>query len=578
MKKQSFYYLVYSLLSIFFVLFLSIDVNASEVNVTNKIKWSTNWIGGTYGGDELSDGYNTIYPPFNVNTRYTGKLGYLEFYLSGDDYSFTTNHTYTITLNMATNDWRNNFMGPIVTKHNSDGSIQATNNHLTVSNFRFISRKQIKFNFKTNGTLSPFYKFVLYSNNYASKGGTAITGDSNWNLSSIIISDNVSSGGSSSGSSSTPTPSPTSTPSASNKDIIDNANQNTQDIISSVGESILNGAQSIFDNASQNTTDIINNANQNTQDIIDNQNYLLGNCELQQISNINAVGSISTTDYYYETQPLDLQYFKKGKYYWGFNVSDLNMGGFIRLSATLLIWYNDGTPYQEIHIDYDKNGSFVSEPFTINSDNVSSAYFRFLRTSVIDDTVKSGNFSNIFIGKYKYPTEYNFGSQKCTSKQDETTSAIEEQTEVSRGILGKIGDIFTSIINLPIKIAEKLLDMLKSLFIPDSEEFQDLINDFKDTMSEKLGVIYQAGDLIINIFTSIINDDSPENACLTFPNVSLPDGTDIIQEQQFCFNTVTDEFPILLTLIRSLSGIFITITFINMLKKKYDDFINGGHL
>ena len=239
---------------LFLIPFLfSLNVYATNYNVSSKIKYNVSLPGGSYGSDDLTDGYNTVMGRYNVGTRYNGRVGYMEFFVSGDDFNATTNHTYTITLNMATNDWRNNFMGPIVYKCNSDGSEQSTNSHLIVSNFRFISRKQIKFNFKTNSSLSPYYKFIIYSYDYANKGGTAITGETNWNLSSIYINDNVSSGGSSGGSSSTPTP----TPSPGNEDIINNNNQNTQNII---------------DNSTQNTSDIIDNANQNSQDIINNQN------------------------------------------------------------------------------------------------------------------------------------------------------------------------------------------------------------------------------------------------------------------------------------------------------------------
>lgn len=265
---------------LFFIPFLfSLNVFAADYNVSSNVKYNVSLPGGSYGADDLNDGYNTIMGRYNVGTRYNGRIGYMEFYVSCESFNCSTNHTYTITLNMATNDWRNNFMGPIVYKCNSDGSEQSTNSHLTVSNFRFISRKQIKFNFRTNSSLSPYYKFILYSNNYVSQGGTAITGDTNWNLSSIIISDNSSSSGGSSGT--TPTPPPT--PSASNIDIIDNANQNTDDIIN---------------NNNQNTTDIIDNANHNSQDIIDNQNknqeqtnQLLGQC-FTNIYNISHVDNI----------------------------------------------------------------------------------------------------------------------------------------------------------------------------------------------------------------------------------------------------------------------------------------------
>ena len=237
-----------------FTLLLNFNVYATNTNVSNKVKYSTDSSKGTYKGDEIYlGGYNGR---FSIGTRYNGRLAMVSFYLSTSDYDFLTNHTYTITLNMATEDWRNNFMGPQVIEANSSGTLSTS---LSTSNFRFVSYKQIKFNFKTDGGLPSYIFFRLYSTDYANPNGgsTAITGINNWNLSSIYINDNISSGSSSGGSSATPTPTPN-----TNQAIIDNQNQNNQDLI---------------DNQNQNTTDIIENNNQNTQNIIDNQNELLGN-------------------------------------------------------------------------------------------------------------------------------------------------------------------------------------------------------------------------------------------------------------------------------------------------------------
>lgn len=253
--------LFYSFIIFIFLFFSPINVFATNTNVSNKIKYSTSSAKGTYEGDEIYlGGYNG---QFSVGTRYNGRLAMLSFYLSTDDYNFTTNHNYTITLNMATEDWRNHFMGPQVFESQSNGTLGSS---LSASNFRFVSYKQIKFNFKTDGSLTPYIFFRVYSTDYGNPNGgnTAITGDNNWKLSSVYINDNVSA---------TPTPAPvtpapTATPQASNKDIIDNANKNTEDIINSSNKN----TEDIINNNSQNTSDIIENNNSNTQNIIDNVN------------------------------------------------------------------------------------------------------------------------------------------------------------------------------------------------------------------------------------------------------------------------------------------------------------------
>lgn len=225
------------------IILIGKNVFAQQIDVTNKIRYSPDTSGGTYYGDEIYlGGYNG---QFSVKTRYNGQLSQVEFYLKDSDYSFELNKTYTITLNMETSDWRNNFMGPLVYGANSDGSITSGSPNWYVSNtFSFVSMKKIKFNIKPTGTIKPLTKFTIYSTNVNS---TAITGVNNWNLYSIIIDDNSSSSGSSGGSS---TPTPTPNPTFDDTGIINNQNQNTQDIIN---------------NSDKNTSDIIENNNQNTQ-------------------------------------------------------------------------------------------------------------------------------------------------------------------------------------------------------------------------------------------------------------------------------------------------------------------------
>ena len=240
------------------IMFFSLNVFATETNVTTKIRTTPSGSTGQYKGLEIyNTGSNNTY---NVNTRYNGQLSQITFYLNDSDFSFNTGTTYTITLNMATEDWRNHFMGPQVFRSNTDGSIPSSaTNWYNTGTFQFISKKKIKFNFTPTGTLGVSTKFNIYSTNVSS---TAFTGVSNWNLSSIIISDNVSSGGSSSGG-------------------------------SSGGNTYVFDDTGIINNNNKNTSDIIENNNSNTDTINNNINDNLNTC----------------------IQTLDSSVYKRGKFY-----------------------------------------------------------------------------------------------------------------------------------------------------------------------------------------------------------------------------------------------------------------------
>lgn len=226
------------------IIFLSPSVFADSYNVSSTITSPSGGSssGGKYEGTEL----NGSTGPFNINTRYNGTLTNIRYNLikptgiEGD--CFWTNMTYTVTMNMATNDWRNRF-GSVSVKPYSSYSTNWSNGRIT-----FVSMKKIYFTFKIPSSYTTCESSVLV--NISSPDiYTPFTGETNWNLSNVTLSDTLSSG-SSGGSSGGTSPTPTPTPSASNQDIIDNQNNNTQQVI---------------DNQNNNTSDIIENNNSNTE-------------------------------------------------------------------------------------------------------------------------------------------------------------------------------------------------------------------------------------------------------------------------------------------------------------------------
>ena len=355
-----------------------------------------------------------------------------------------------------------------------------------------------------------------------------------------------------------------------------------------INEVDVSNTDAIIDNQNSNTDSVINNQNDNTNSIINNQNQ--NNEELKDTINNNfnscrpstnlfpgwvigtginsTTGAIVTNDSGATSSDYIKVDFNSNSHY--------TLTGLTTNLRTFIAAYNSNKEF------LGRTGANYSGLVTIDSTSFASgtaqgsgdiAYIRITSYNPREGDITQVNDLKTMLNVGSTALDYEeYGKEICTNKLD-------EQVETSKGILGTLKSVFTSIVELPGKIVNLLVDGLKSLFVPDSEEMNELINNFKNTMSEKLGVIYQAGDLIIDIFQKIIDDTSPENACLTFPRLKLPEVDQaIIEETDFCFNTITDEIPILLTTIRGATGIFITLSFINMLKKKYDDFINGGDL
>lgn len=256
----------YLLIFIFIFIINISPVLAQDFNVSNTIT------APTCSGSSCSGGHYTALENYNVgsenvytiNTRYNGRLSLIRFNLPipsnwPDGQCFSTGDlSYTLTLNMATDDWRNYFNRPFISS-SSSGSNWAT------SNVVFVSYKKIYFNFKIpNDTIC--YSFLYVSLSSPNQSSVSFTGVSNWNLSNITLTANFPV---------SPTPVPTATPKpdSSNTDIINNQNSNTNKIINNDNQN----NQNIIDNDNNNTNNIIENNNQNTQDILDSQNNINNN-------------------------------------------------------------------------------------------------------------------------------------------------------------------------------------------------------------------------------------------------------------------------------------------------------------
>ena len=179
-----------------FIVFITPNVFAYDYDVTNSITAPSGpATGGRYLGLEISN--SGLQNNYSVNTRYNGTLSEIVYNLplpANAGQCFTTNMYYTITMEMATSDWRNHFATPFI----ADGS---TGTNWNSGNVVFVSMKKIYFKFKIPSTATTCYDFVYVRLRSPSVSNTAFTGTSNWNLSKITLSDSYSSSGGSGSSS-----------------------------------------------------------------------------------------------------------------------------------------------------------------------------------------------------------------------------------------------------------------------------------------------------------------------------------------------------------------------------------------
>lgn len=400
------------------IVFLVPPVFAYDFDVSNQITSPVSPSGpGTYTATELNGSTNS----WNINTRYSGLLTGIRYNIPAPDNSagsncFNINDTYTITMNMATNDWRNRF-GSVSVKPYSNYSSNWSNGHVS-----FISKQKISFTFTIPSSVNECYQSVIVNLN-STDINTPFTGETNWNLKSVILTDPMyssggggSSGGGSSGGTTTPDYS----------DITSNQNQNTENIIN---------------NNNQNSQNIIENNNQNAQSIIDNQNKntestnaLLGSCH-KNIFNIfdytfsssrytksdvreqNAISLVSNGDYtggsfpliyHLQLKPNTTYYFKKGE-------STAYTGG-------LFYYIYRGSPNGTLvtYTNTNENFSFTT-PITNYVDYYLQIYIAGTQTSGGRVVLQR---PMLFEGSDYTGSYIAYNEEKCTSKLDDTNNSI----------------------------------------------------------------------------------------------------------------------------------------------------------
>ena len=122
------------------------------------------------------------------------------------------------------------------------------------------------------------------------------------------------------------------------------------------------------------------------------------------------------------------------------------------------------------------------------------------------------------------------GIQQGNDLQQKNNELQKEQNETNKGILGKISDFFGS-----------FFENLKGLFVPEDGYFSDFFTRLNDFFADKLGMLYAPIDMFITFLNTIKNASSTDSG-ITFPELAW-DGTVIIPETKFSFDTIYKDFP-----------------------------------
>lgn len=157
--------------------------------------------------------------------------------------------------------------------------------------------------------------------------------------------------------------------------------------------------------------------------------------------------------------------------------------------------------------------------------------------------------------------------------QDDVVSGINESNGLLSGILGGINDLWDAITSLPSKIA----DAIKSLFVPSQEDLTAIKAKYEQLLADRLGFVYQAGDMVTGFFTDFSSAlQSEDEYEFVFPGIAFPMNGEII--------VICEEMPVdldndVMAALRPVLGTIITIIsvlgFLNVASDMLEAMISG---
>lgn len=112
---------------------------------------------------------------------------------------------------------------------------------------------------------------------------------------------------------------------------------------------------------------------------------------------------------------------------------------------------------------------------------------------------------------------------------------IDNQTEQQKGFFEKLGDriggFFTDLFN-------KIMDGLKSLFIPSDGFLETWVTDMQEWLKARFGALYFPIDLTTRFFNAFMSIKSSEDISLTFPALQVGEVT-LLEEQHYSMSEAT---------------------------------------
>ena len=139
--------------------------------------------------------------------------------------------------------------------------------------------------------------------------------------------------------------------------------------------------------------------------------------------------------------------------------------------------------------------------------------------------------------------------------------------------LGKLGDRIQGFF-------ENLIESIKGFFIPQEGFFETVKQNFESLLSEHLGFLYEAPQMVGTIFNVVKDWNPPEEPTITLPAFDFDIGDDHIHlwdEQVYTFDFLSNQpWSTLYAFYKTFVFVLLSVAMINLAIKKYHSIIGGG--
>ena len=139
--------------------------------------------------------------------------------------------------------------------------------------------------------------------------------------------------------------------------------------------------------------------------------------------------------------------------------------------------------------------------------------------------------------------------------------------------LGKLGDRIQGFF-------DNLVASIKGFFIPQDGFFETVKQNFESLLSEHLGFLYEAPQMVGTIFNVVKDWNPPDQPTITLPAFDFDIGDDHIHlwdEQVYTFDFLSNQpWSTLYAFYKTFIFVLLSVAMINLAIKKYHSIIGGG--